>query len=332
MLELSDLEFFQSLAKASSLSSAAKEFNVSVSAVSQRLSLLEKRVGLQLYERKGGKSILTENGVFLASRGKNVLLSMQNLMQQLERRSASECSTLRILAPLGIGRSVARIMTQFAQAHAGTNLQLIVDNSTPELGRQDENIDVRIYLGEPMIHTDMEQWTLGTVRRILVASPRYVSRHGLPMQPQDLAFHVCGTWLIGPPAMAPSPRGSTDIVWTLTNSEGHIYSCTLNAQFSSNDSEAVTDWAIAGMGIISRSEWSASRDIQVGKLMRILPDWGLSSHTVTALCSHESSRIDLVRSFLTLVKAELKETFTKDATENVGFSDDGFYAFEQELV
>ena|SRR5258708_3987294 len=104
MISTDDLRFFVTLAASSSLAAAARALNVTPPAVTQRLRLIEERLGLHLVDRSGRRMVLTDEGDHLAERGRLILDEIGELADTLAARRAVVSGHLRVVAPLGFGR------------------------------------------------------------------------------------------------------------------------------------------------------------------------------------------------------------------------------------
>src|SRR5688572_25846820 len=136
MLSTADLHFFATVARSSSLAAAARELDVTPSAVTQRLQELERRVGVRVVERRGRRITLTDEGEMLASRGQSIADDLAGLSEVLAARRGVVAGHLRVLAPLGFGRRyVAPIASRFCAEHTEVRLDLVLSD---RLGRVPE--------------------------------------------------------------------------------------------------------------------------------------------------------------------------------------------------
>src|SRR5688500_17621694 len=136
MLSSADLQFFATIARSASLAGAARELDVTPSAVTQRLQELERRVGVRLVERSGRRITLTDEGELLATRGQAIADDLSGLGEVLAARRGVVAGQLRVLAPLGFGRRfVAPVAGAFCAEHAEVRLELTLSD---RLGRVPE--------------------------------------------------------------------------------------------------------------------------------------------------------------------------------------------------
>lgn len=298
MLTTEDLRFFAAIASARSLAAAARDLNVSPSAVTQRLRALEERLSVHLVDRAGRHLTLTDEGELLAQRGRDVIDALRELDDALAERRGQVAGHLHVIAPLGFGRRhVAPVVAAFQQEHPQVKIDLFLSDRLG--GVPASTWDVAVHVGE------MERATpslivraLASNERFVCAAPDYLDRHGTPMAPDELPSHACialrendedvTLWRFQPASGGPEER---------VRVEPHL---------ASNDGEVVRNWALAGRGIIVRSEWDVADDLRAGRLVRLLGTYVLPSAPVVALLgSRRQARAARTGRFLDALKAAL---------------------------
>jgi DNA-binding transcriptional LysR family regulator len=75
--------------------------------------------------------------------------------------------------------------------------------------------------------------------------------------------------------------------------------------YGCNDGEVLRAWALAGFGIIERSEWSVSGDLRAGRLVRVLPDWSLPDANIVALLNPRGVRSLRIDRFVDRLTVEI---------------------------
>src|SRR5271168_2676888 len=114
MISTDDLKFFVTVSGAASLAGVARALNVTPPAVTQRLRLLEERLGILLVDRSGKRLTLTDEGLLLAESAQRVLDDIAQIADALADRRGVVSGHLRVLAPLGFGRRyVAPVLAAF---------------------------------------------------------------------------------------------------------------------------------------------------------------------------------------------------------------------------
>lgn len=295
MLDVSDLRFLTALAAAPSLAAAARNLGVTPPAVSQRLGLLENRLHLRLMERGRGQLRLTTEGAYLVDRAKDILDDVAGLTDEMSARAGRIEGPLHIIAPFGFGRlRVAPVLARFGdenpELHPILNL-----SEDPVCAMSDGLWDVLIHVGR-LPNLRITQRKLAPNRRVLVASAHYVSRVGLPQSPEDLSAHRIG--------VVRENRADASL-WPLTGPDGLETNLRVQPVFDCNDGEVLRAWALAGFGIVERSEWSIADDLRAGRLVRVLPDWSLPDADIVALLNPRSVRSLRIDKFVERLASEI---------------------------
>lgn len=196
-----ELGLFAALAAGGSLSAAARALGVSTAAVSKRLAQMETRLGVALVNRTTRRMSLTPEGETYLAHARRILGEIEELERQLGRARGTPSGLLRVHATPGFGRRVvAPLISQFVRRYPQVEVQLTLAADPPPA---DEAFDVCIRFGAPP-QTRMVARLIARNRRLLVAAPAYLARHGEPRLPAELARHNCigirqgdeahGTW------------------------------------------------------------------------------------------------------------------------------------------
>jgi LysR family transcriptional regulator, transcriptional activator for dmlA len=263
-LQPAELGFFVALATCGSLSGAARELGVSTAAVSKRLAQMEARLGLPLVNRTTRRMSLTPDGEVLLAHARRILDDIADLDQLLGASKGQPKGQLRVNATLGFGRlHVAPAISQYVLRYPEVDVQLALSVRPPPL--TDDQFDVCIRFGEPADARVIAK-KLASNRRLLCASPGYLSARGEPASPADLARHNCicirqgddahGTW-----------RLHRDRV------DGPGETVKVRGNLATNDGETAVNWALDGHGILLRAEWDVARYLDSGRLVQVLPQY-----------------------------------------------------------
>src|SRR5258708_28764640 len=189
MISTDDLRFFVTLAASSSLAAAARALNVTPPAVTQRLRLIEERLGLRLVDRSGRRMVLTDEGNHLADGGRRILDEIGELADTLAARRAVVSGHLRVVAPLGFGRRyVAPAAASFRTVYPGVTLSLMLFDRPAQLA--EDAWDLMLYVGHLRNSSLIAQY-LAPNERYICAAPEYLAQAGIPNQPSDLLKHKC---------------------------------------------------------------------------------------------------------------------------------------------
>jgi DNA-binding transcriptional LysR family regulator len=292
MISTEDLRFFIALASAASLADAARNLHVTPPAVTQRLRLLETRLGMRLIDRSGRRMMLTDEGELLAVHARRICDDIGNLSDELASRRGTVAGHLRVIAPLGFGqRYVAPAIALFRGLYPEVSASLVLSDRPARVS--DDMWDLMVHIGE-LRDSSLVSRRLAPNRRILCAAPSYLARRGEPRRPEELLTHDC---------IALRENDEDVTMWRFTpKHHGVPANIRIEPALTSNDGGTVRDWALAGLGIISRSEWDVAEHLHAGRLVPLLEAWMQPDADIVALISSRHGRSMRVTRFLDLLQ------------------------------
>ena len=169
---------------------AAKYLNMTPSAISQQLSLLEKELGVILIYRSTRRLSLSEAGERYYQHGKEMLIAAEDANDAISEIKNSLDGELRISAPVGLASlPLAQALKGLILKNPGLQLTILANDYNIDL--ISERIDIAIRVGEPT-QSNFIFHSLGNVTKHIYASPMYIQKTGKPLIPNDLAKHY---WL-----------------------------------------------------------------------------------------------------------------------------------------
>jgi len=281
-----DLQFFTLLARQGSLARTAQELGVTAPAVSRRLALLEKRLGVRLLQRTTRRMSLTPEGELFLEEGKRILADIDSLEQSLSGTRAEPRGLLRLVAGFGFGRQqLGPAISAFVQQYPAVSIQLHLTDQTVTAGTQ--GFDIGIRFGEPPDARILAR-KIASNRRVLCAAPSYLARAGRPGTPDDLAKHDCIVLREGEAAFG---------TWTLCHGK-QSRNIKVKGNLSVNHGEVAVEWALAGHGILLRSLWDIAPELRAGRLVQVLPEWYGSPADIYAVYPPRLQLSAKVRAFL----------------------------------
>jgi len=294
-----DLGFFSTLASAGSLSAAARELGITTPAVSKHLALMESRLGVPLVVRTTRRMSLTPEGELYLESARRILGEIDEMEELLGLSKATPKGLLRVNATLGFGRShVAPLISRFVRKHPQVEVQLQLSVNPPPL--TDDSFDVCVRFGAPPDSRVIARY-IAPNRRLLCASPAYLSKHGVPKIPNDLTKHNCIGIRQGEEAYG---------VWRLTSGRGK--SATTEAvktrgNLATNDGEIAVSWALEGHGVLMRAEWDIERYLRNGRLVHVLPQYHTPDADIHAVYPQRHQLAARVRAFVDFVALSLSQ-------------------------
>ncbi|MEP6548413.1 MAG: LysR family transcriptional regulator [Gammaproteobacteria bacterium] len=294
-LSSDDLRFFVAVARSPSLAAASRSLDVSRSAVTQRLNQLESRLRCRLVDRTTRHLRLTEEGHLLLDRARIVLEDLDQIFDMLGERRDTVSGHLRIAAPLGFGRRyIAPIAAAFRKQNPAVTITLTLTDR-PAVA-DEHNWDLIVHIGE-LKNSSLVMVRLAANDRMACASPAYLKARGEPAKPADLASHTC---------LALRQNDEDVTLWRFVDRHRKTIPVRIAPAMSSNDGEAVRAWALAGLGVMVRSEWDVADDVTEGRLKRVLSRYRLPAADVVALLGKRGGRTARANAFLSLLQEHFR--------------------------
>ncbi|MET0778230.1 MAG: LysR family transcriptional regulator [Pseudomonas mandelii] len=263
METLANLESFVRSAETGSFSAAARLLALTPAAVSRNVAMLERNIGVRLFQRSTRHLSLTEAGErFLASIGGN-LQALQSAISAVSSDQSEPAGVLKVsLAPtFGIDH-VLPLLPQFLKRYPLIKPEWHFENRQVDLIA--EGYDAAIGGGFELTPGVISR-TLAAAQVVAVASPDYLARHSLPDNPADLA-RLNGIVMRG-------TRTGRIRQWVMQDGTGNEAQAILDENIVLNDPAAMREAAILGLGVSLLVLPDVAAHIQRGELVRLLPDW-----------------------------------------------------------
>ncbi|AOY01474.1 LysR family transcriptional regulator [Jeongeupia sp. USM3] len=261
--DLPGWDWFLRIVERGSLSGAARDLNQTPAALSVALKRLEAQLGARLFLRSTRQLSLTAEGEIWY---RSALAAQQALdagRDALAAHRGELAGPLRISAPSDFGRRfVFDWLDEFCAMHPAVVPHLRLSDRVDDLVAG--SIDLAFRAGTQQDGSVIATPLAPDSRRVLVASPAYWARHGMPDTPADLARHRC---------LAFSIRDSAHVVWRFCLADGGDTSVPIRPARYANDGAVVREWALRGDGVAYKSALDVADDLAAGRLVAALPDW-----------------------------------------------------------
>lgn len=284
MMDIGDLTLFVRIAQLASISAAARDLGITPAGASARLASLERRLGARLLHRTTRLATLTEDGRAFLPHAEHLLDAAAAARAALGREQASPRGTLRIAAPSSFARMhIVPGLPNFIGRYPDLRPDMRISDSIVDLVEGAFDVAVRYAdLGD----SSFVARRIAPDRRVLVASPDYLDRHGRPQALAELDAHAC--LVVG-----------TLELWTFRGSSGETIAKRVTPALRINDGGAVRDAACAGLGIALMATWCAADELRSGALVPVLTDHPLvSTQTLWALYPSSRELAPKVRVFI----------------------------------
>jgi DNA-binding transcriptional LysR family regulator len=261
--ELDAAHVFVQIVEAGSLSGAARALGRSVSAVSNALSGLERRLGQRLLHRSTRRQHLTEAGSLYVDHARGLVAAQRAAQDALSELGGGRArGTLRVSMPALVGeRLLARHLPAFLARHPGLRVEVeLSDGLAPILAG---GFDLAIRVG-PQPDATQRARRLGAIPVRLVASPALLASRPPLTHPREL---------VGWPCLPVGP-GWGSVEWDLWPSGGGPPTrVTVEGRVRSASPGFAAALAVGGQGVLRTTEWVVRDALRAGELVEVLPGW-----------------------------------------------------------
>jgi DNA-binding transcriptional LysR family regulator len=255
-----ELRVFIAVADCGGLAKAAAVIHSSPPAVTRTIASLEERLGVRLFDRTTRSLRLTEPGIKFLDDARRLLGDLEIAEQEMAGQSNVVSGNLTITTSLTFGRAMLLpIVTDFIDANPRITVSMLLFDRVVDL--IDEGFDLAVRIAN-LPDSSLVSRHVGDVRRMLVASPAYLSKHGSPKTPDDLKTHA----IIGQTALMPNRE-------LRYFKAGKPASITLPIRLEINDAHACISAAEHGKGITIALSYMVTDSLREGRLVPVLNEF-----------------------------------------------------------
>jgi DNA-binding transcriptional LysR family regulator len=291
---IQEMTVFATVADEHSFAAAARRLKVSAATVTRAVAELERRLGSLLVVRDTRRLRLTEAGERFAADARRLLQELQEAEESAAGLHASPKGLLVVTAPQMFGDlHVLPAMTAYLDAHPGVEIRaLLVDRVVSLL---DEGVDVAIRIGE-LADSSLTAVGVGSVRRVVCASPAHLAAHGVPRHPDELAGRATVS------AYAQQQGGQ----WRF-RVDGQVRSVPVRSRLTVTSFPAAIHAACAGVGLTQVASYQVAAAVARGELQIVLQDFEIAPMPVHVVYAEGRRGSAKVRSFVDFCVARLRD-------------------------
>lgn len=301
MDRFSELTALRAVAASGGFSAAARQLGLATSSVARLIDSLEHRLGAVLLNRSTRRVTLTESGRRYYERAQQIL----NELESADDEAGAVASdgelhgVLRIAAPVTFcTRHIAPLLPQMARRYPRLELDIVLSDAVSNM--VDESIDLAIRIGTIEQNPNLIVRRLGAHERIICASPDYLTMHGTPLVPADLAKHNCLQFAYD----------ATRAPWRLQSLEGGpIDEVQVRGTLNVNNADVLKQATMGGMGVAMLASWLVDDALASGALVPVLPGYRANpgSMDVGLLAIYQANRhgSSKIRAFIELLESAL---------------------------
>ena len=250
------LRLFLRIAELGSVSAAAHDLSLSAASASARLVKLEETVGFRLFNRTTRAVSLTTDGEAFLPYAQQSIETLETGVSKVRSQGMPAKGLLRMTMPGSFGRMyIIPLIAEFHARHPLVSLDLRLSDEVLDVVEGAYDLIIR---NANLADSSLVLRKLAADQRLLVASPNYLEKYGVPSKPDELSQHQCVI-------LAENHR------WKFKNGQTiHV-----PRSFAVNDGEAMRKLIEQGMGIGMKSLWNVSESLKSGLLVEVLPDFPL---------------------------------------------------------
>ena len=293
MDRLHAMNVFVRVVETGSFSKAAKEFAITQPTVTKLVAAIEQRLKVRLLNRNTRGVSVTESGALYYEKCKTIVRESEEADNIVRLRQTQAQGLLRVGTSVAFGRRVVTpLALEFMAKHPQVQLDLSFEDRYTDLVAN--GIDVAIRMGK-LADSTLGARFLGVNPWLMVASPKYLRKHGTPKQPADLSRH--------PALIYSSVLG--DDVWRMTTPKGETLTVPVSGRLRSNNLSAILDAARNDFGIAAMPRYVASNSLKSGQVVEVLKGHTLPEQEIHAVFPSPKLVPGKVMAFIAFMQSRL---------------------------
>lgn len=276
------------------LSAAGRKLGVPLTTISRKISDLENYLGARLLQRSNRRVTLTEAGLSYLAACKRILRDVAEAELAASGAFTTARGELTLTAPVVFGRlHVLPVVTAFLQAYPEIDIKLTLADRLLHL--QEDRVDVAVRIGA-LPDSRLRAARLGEVRRVVCASPQYLTANGLPLEPAEISGHHCITFI----GLDHPER------WTF-QTNGVESAVPIHSRLAVNTAEAAIDAAVSGVGLTRVLSYQIAAAHSAGHLKTVLEPYEPPSVPISLIFDGQGALPLKLRAFLDFAGPRIRE-------------------------
>lgn len=253
------LQIFATVVAAGSFSAAGRLLDLTPSAVSRAVDRIEARLGTRLLLRSTRALTVTAEGHAYLCAARRILTDLDDVEREIANQGAPR-GRLRVTAALSHGRlCVVPLLGEFVRRYPFILVDIGLTDALVDVATGQADVAIRF---GPLADSALTARKVGETRRVIVASPAYLARHGTPRAPEDLHDHNCLSFNFR----------RAEPIWPFRK-DGRDYVLSVKGNIEANNGETLGQLATAGVGITRVGAFSVANEIADGRLVPLLEEF-----------------------------------------------------------
>jgi len=302
---LGSIELFCFAAELGNFTAAANAAGVTPAAVSRSISRLEERLGVRLFVRTTRQIRLTDSGRVYFDQCRQALGQLVDAEREITGGQTTPSGMLRISMPTTYGHyRVLPLLAEFRERYPDVQVEIHLSNRNIDFA--DEGYDLAIRVRNPA-DSNLIARKLEDAELVLVATPGYLKRAGMPTTPEQLLQHDCIQFEL--------PSTGRRIPWPLHIDGEVVELATTGGYCCSDDVLGIVTLARGGAGVVQTYRYIVAEDIRRGTLVELMPQFGGTSRPFILLYPHARHLSQRVRAFVDFLVGRMAEIVQAEAKQ-----------------
>ena len=294
---LNSMRVFIRAVELGSITAAGRDQRLTPAVASNRIKELETRLGIRLVNRTTRKMSPTEVGRLFYEHAKRVVNAIDEAEAAVATYAQNPQGSILVSAPLGLARRVlAPLVPAFNDLYPELSIRMRLSDRSIDI--LDEGVDVAFHLGT-FEDSSMKSRKIMDCERVLCAAPAYLERHGVPRHPDDLVNGDHSCLLLRFP-------GSKEYFWSLKTESG-FKRYNVSGPYDADDGDVLTEWAVAGRGIINKPYFEVASLIKRDALRTVLEATPPAVSRLACLYPHRRLQDPKIRFFVDYMVTKVRD-------------------------
>lgn len=294
-MDLNDYLYFVHVVERRGFTAAGRFLGVPKSRLSRHVQQLEDRLGVRLIQRTSRRFVVTDIGQVFYRHAREAIDDVEAAEAEVKRQTNTLSGQVRLSCSVGMAQfALAQLVTDFLVDYPRIDVVQNVTNKRVDLVEAGIDIAIRGHAG-PLPDSSLIQRRVARTPWYLFTGPSYFERSDLPAAPEELDGHS-GLKLGWEPGLGH---------WSLRGPEGARARISFRPRLCTDDMSTLKQAAAAGLGIVALPGYVCRRDVEVGDLVRVLPDWIAADAQLSMLMPTRRGLLPAVEAFADHLRREL---------------------------